>query len=102
MDVKSDILNGPLIELVYVVQPPGFEDPIFSKHIYRLHEALYGLKQALHAWYGHLKDIIVDHGFNIWQNIFTLFSKIIDEELFVCQLYVNDNMFGSNNKAFRK
>jgi hypothetical protein len=44
MDVKSAFLNGPIQELVYVRQPPGFEDPKFPDHVFKLHKALYGLK----------------------------------------------------------
>jgi len=44
MDVKSAFLNGPLKELVYVKQPPEFEDPKFPNHVYILDKALYGLK----------------------------------------------------------
>nr|GEW02985.1 hypothetical protein [Tanacetum cinerariifolium] len=46
MDVKTDFLNGPLKEEVYVSQPEGFIDPKFPNHVYRLKKALYGLKQA--------------------------------------------------------
>jgi hypothetical protein len=42
MDVKSAFLNGPISELVYVEQPPSFEDPKFPNHVYKLHKALYG------------------------------------------------------------
>jgi hypothetical protein len=33
MDVKSAFLNGPLSELVYVKQHPGFEDPQFFDYV---------------------------------------------------------------------
>ena len=40
MDVKSVFLNGFINELVYVDQPPGFEDPRYPNHVYRLSKAL--------------------------------------------------------------
>ena len=36
IDVKSVFPNGPLSELVYVEQPPGFEDPKYPNHVYKL------------------------------------------------------------------
>ena len=80
MDVKSAFLNGPLNELVYVKQPPGFEDPKFPDHVYLLHKALYGLKQAPRAWYDHLKEFLVDRGFEIGVIDPTLFTKKINGE----------------------
>jgi hypothetical protein len=78
MDVKSAFLNGPLNELVYVKQPPGFEDPKFPNHVYLLHKALYGLKQAPRAWYDHLKEFLVDRGFEIGVIDPTLFTKKVN------------------------
>ena len=100
MDVKSAFLNGPLKELVYVKQPPGFEDPKFPNHVYVLDKALYGLKQAPRAWYEHLTELLQDRGFEIGKIDPTLFTKRVNGNLFVCQLYVDDIIFGSSNKAF--
>ncbi|KAK1686253.1 hypothetical protein QYE76_047101 [Lolium multiflorum] len=100
IDVKSAFLNGPLHEEVYVKQPRGFEDPEFPNHIYKLDKALYGLKQAPRAWYEHLKELLIDRGFDVGIIDPTLFTKRVNGELFVCQLYVDDIIFGSTNKAF--
>ena len=54
MDVKSAFLNGFINEEVCVEQPPGFENPHFPNHVFKLSKALYGLKQAPRAWYERL------------------------------------------------
>src|SRR3954466_1387687 len=87
-------------ELVYVKQPPGFEDPNFPNHVYKLDKALYGLKQAPCTWYEHLRELLFDRGFEVGKIDPTLFTKKVNGELFVCQIYVDDIIFGSSNKAF--
>ncbi len=81
-------------------QPPGFEDPRKPNHVYLLHKALYGLKQAPRAWYDCLKDFLVKNGFIIGKANSTLFTRKVDNELFVCQIYVDDIIFGSTNEKF--
>ena len=100
MDVKSVFLNGPLNELVYVKQPPGFKDPKLPTHVYKLKKALYGLKQAPRAWYEHLTELLLDRGFEIGKIGPTLFTKRVKGNLSTCQLYVDDIIFGSPNKSF--
>nr|GEW50447.1 hypothetical protein [Tanacetum cinerariifolium] len=51
MDVKSAFLYGTIDEEVYVMQPPGFQDPEFPTRVYKVEKAMYGLHQALRAWY---------------------------------------------------
>jgi hypothetical protein len=99
MDVKSAFLNGPLKEEVYVKQPPGLEDINFPKHVYKLHKALYGLKQAPRVWYEHLRELLLDRGFEVGHIDPTLFTKRANGDIFICQLYVDDIIFVSTNKA---
>ena len=75
MDVKSVFLNGFINEIVYVEQPPGFEDPRNPNHVYRLHKALYGLKQAPRAWYERFRDFLIMQGFKIGRVDTILFTK---------------------------
>jgi hypothetical protein len=99
MDVKSAFLNGPTKEEVYVEQPPGFEDSEYPNHIYKLSKALYGLKQAPRAWYECLRDFLITNGFKVSKADPTLFTKTIAKDLFICQIYVDDIIFGSTNKS---
>jgi hypothetical protein len=99
MDLKSTFLNGPIKEEVYVEQPPGFEDSEYPNHVYKLSKALYGLKQAPRAWYECLRDFLITNGFKIGKADPTRFNKTVAKDLFVCQIYVDDIIFGSTNKS---
>jgi hypothetical protein len=98
MDVKSAFLNGPIKEEVYVEQPPGFEDDRYPDHVYKLSKALYGLKQAPRAWYECLRDFLISNAFKFGKVDPTLFTKTCNGDLFVCQIYVDDIIFGYTNQ----
>jgi hypothetical protein len=100
IDVKSAFLNGPIKEEVYVEQPPGFESEEHPNHVYKLHKTLYGLKQEPRAWYEYLRDFLIENDFRIGNTDSTLFTRKMGKDLFVCQIYVDDIIFGSTNKSF--
>jgi hypothetical protein len=99
MDVKSAFFNRPIKEEVYVEQPPSFEDSEYPNHVYKLSKALYGLKQAPRAWYECLIDFIITNGLKVGKADPTLFTKTVAKDLFICQIYVDDIIFGSTNKT---
>ena len=98
MDVKSAFLNGKIEEEVYVEQPPGFEDPKFPHHVYRLDKALYGLKQAPRAWYDTLSQFLIENKFTRGIIDKTLFHRKHAKDLILVQIYVDDIIFGSTNE----
>jgi hypothetical protein len=102
MNVKSAFLNGFINELVYVYQPPRFEDPRYPNNVYKLSKALYGLKQALRACYERLQDYLIEKGITIRKVDTTLFTKKLNGEIFICQVYVDDIIFGSTNEDYCK
>jgi hypothetical protein len=58
---------------------------------------LYGLKQAPRAWYERLRDFLIEKGFKIGTVDTTLFTKKHNGDIFICQVYVDDIIFGSTN-----
>jgi len=67
-----------------------------------LYKALYGLKQEPRAWYEWQWDFLFIQGFKIWMVYTTLFTKVINGDLFVYQIYVDDVIFGSTSDDFCK
>jgi hypothetical protein len=100
MDIKSAFLNGLIKEEVYVEQPPIFESKGYPNHVYKLYKVLYELKQAPRAWYKCLRDFLIENGFRIDKIDSTLFTRKMGKDLFICQIYVDDIIFGSTNKSF--
>nr|GEV14277.1 retrovirus-related Pol polyprotein from transposon TNT 1-94 [Tanacetum cinerariifolium] len=100
MDVKSAFLFGEIKEEVYVTQPKGFEDPQNPKHVYRVVKALYGLHQAPRAWYARLSTFLLKHHYRRGTIDKTLFLKQDSKHIILVQVYVDDIIFGSMNKAW--
>ena len=99
MDVKTAFLNGILQDEVYVKQPPGFVDPQFTHHVYRLDKALYGLKQAPRAWYEFLSEYLISQGYQRGTIDKNLFLWHIKDDILLVQVYVDDIIFGSTNDS---
>jgi hypothetical protein len=54
----------------------------------------------MHFQYECLKDVLIGNGFMIDKIDSMIFTRRMGEDLFVCQIYVDDNIFGSTNKTF--
>nr|GFC15009.1 putative ribonuclease H-like domain-containing protein [Tanacetum cinerariifolium] len=100
MDVKRSFLYGEIEKEVYVTQPKGFEDPHNPRHVYRVVKALYGLHQAPRAWYAILSTFPLKHHYRRGTIDKTLFLKKDSMHIILVQVYVDDIIFGSTNKAW--
>lgn len=95
LDVKSAFLNGYILKEFYIKQPFSFESHNFSNYVFKL-------KQALKAWYERLNKFLILKGFNMSKIDSTLFLKYKNHNLIIIQIYVNDILFGANNKSLCK
>ncbi|GJY27473.1 retrovirus-related pol polyprotein from transposon TNT 1-94 [Tanacetum coccineum] len=97
MDVKTEFLNGPLKEGVFVRQPSGFVDPDFPNHVYRLKKALYGLKQVPRACYEKISSFLIEHHFSKGIVDPALFTRRHMDDILLVQIYVDNIIFGLKN-----
>lgn len=51
MDMNIALLNGELVEDVYMIHPEGFIEAGKEKSVCKLKKSIYGLKQAYRQWY---------------------------------------------------
>ncbi|PKU69741.1 Retrovirus-related Pol polyprotein from transposon TNT 1-94 [Dendrobium catenatum] len=64
LDVANAFLHGKLQELVYMMQPKGFEDATHPHQVCRLNKAIYGLRQAPRQWYTTFTTYLLSIGFS--------------------------------------
>jgi hypothetical protein len=97
MDVKSSFLNIVIQEEVYVMQPPGFENPKFPHRVYKLSKALYELKQASRVWYARFKTFLLEHEYVMESVDKIIFTLKHDTDFLLIQIYVDDIIFGGSS-----
>jgi len=102
MDVKSAFLNDFIEEEVHVEQPLGFVDPTHPDFVYKLDKALYGLKHAPRTWYERLSIFLISHDFVKGKIDTTLFTRHVDIDILIVQIYVDDIIFESTNEKLCK
>src|SRR3954471_5967521 len=71
-------------------------------HVFKLKKSLYGLKQAPIAWYERLSSFLLDNGFTRGKVDTTLFCKTFKRDILICQIYVDDIIFGTSNATLGK
>lgn len=97
LDVKNAFLHGDLKEIVYMVQPPGFEDIHSPDYICKLKKAVYGLKQAPRAWFDKFSSFVIEFGFTCSYPDPSLFVYQKGTDVMFLLQYVDDMLLTGNN-----
>ncbi|GJS23120.1 retrotransposon protein, putative, ty1-copia subclass [Tanacetum coccineum] len=63
LDVKTAFLHGNFEEIIYLRNPPGFEEGTGNK-VCLLKKSLYGLKQSPRQWYKRFDVYMISNGFS--------------------------------------
>jgi hypothetical protein len=99
IDVKTALLNGELIEEVYIMPPPGL--PLKGK-AWKLNKSLYGLKQSALKWYEKWTQVMLSLGLKPSEADPCLFVGGKNESKVMIGLYVDDALLFGNSSAVSK
>ncbi|KAL8121649.1 hypothetical protein AgCh_018398 [Apium graveolens] len=77
---KAAVCYSKYHRVLYVSQPPGFEDPNFPEFVYYILKVLYGLKQAPRAWYGTLSKFLLENHFTRDEKLCKKFAKLMQSK----------------------
>jgi len=94
-DVKTAFLYGELDEIIYMNQPPGFEDG--TSCVCKLNKCLYGLKQSPRCWNKKIKAFLEKCGLNTSSADPCLFFNSSDGHKLLIALYVDDGLVAAQN-----
>ena len=102
MDVDTAFLNAVLAELVYMRQPPGYDQkgPNGERLVCRLKRSLYGLKQSPRNWNTVINVWLIEYGLKQSQADPCLYIKKVGKEILVIVLYVDDLLITGSNMQF--
>ncbi|KAM2632204.1 hypothetical protein EV1_022966 [Malus domestica] len=101
LDISNAFLHGDLKEDVFMVQPPGFQDPSLPNHVCQLKKSLYGLKQAPRAWFDKLFQALQSLGFTQSSSDASLFVLQVPS-LVIVLVYVDDILISGPNVSLCK
>jgi hypothetical protein len=99
LDVKNVFLHGTLSEVVYCVQPSGFEDPAHPDFVCQLNKSLYGLKQAPRAWFNRFATYLLSLDFVEAKSDTSLFVFQRGSDTTYLLLYVDDIVLTASSPA---
>lgn len=87
-DVKTAFLDGQLEEKIYMVQPPGYEQP--GNKVCLLNRSLYGLKQSPRQWNKRFTDFVMSLELRMSENDNCVFYRT--SPLVILAIYVDDGL----------
>nr|GEU35870.1 hypothetical protein [Tanacetum cinerariifolium] len=97
LDVNTAFLHGNLEEVIYMRQPPGYEQ---GNKVCLLKKSLYGLKQSPRKWYKRFDEYMLSNGFkrNSYDSCVYYRSYAPSEYIYLL-LYLDDMLIACKSKA---